>query len=228
MTATEDRLAEATKDIKQARNLLGEANTAINAAQAERAELRRENQKLAEPQLPDGIEWPRFEDGVPVGIGDEVSYEGKTWVTYAVRFESGDWYMFLRSGCDYSTLKGVSGELVKHPTPEVLDADGVPIEVGDVVYYDGEPEPMTVTKIMDYGEMVLISTGVADFCAKTGYPMRLCHKRPDSWEQLEEDVNHLSPDEYCRKHGFPDAFGKGAAMAYDVFLRAKALAKAGE
>lgn len=61
MTETEDRLETAMKNVKQAKVMLSEANCAINAAQAERAELRRENERLAKPQLPEGIEWPRFE-----------------------------------------------------------------------------------------------------------------------------------------------------------------------
>lgn len=91
MTETEDRLETAMKNVKQAKVMLSEANCAINAAQAERAELRRENERLAKPQLPEGIEWPRFEDGelvkrptpkvlgadgAPIEVGDTV------WTTY--------------------------------------------------------------------------------------------------------------------------------------------------
>ena len=32
----------------------------------------------AERALPEGVEWPRFEDGGLVRIGDEVEFEGKT------------------------------------------------------------------------------------------------------------------------------------------------------
>lgn len=102
---------------------------------------------LVEPQLPESVEWPRFEDG----------------------------------------------ERVKRPAPKVLDADGVPIEVGDTVWatYDGRrhiviavcsdgslhPEMLT-----NDGCMVEYEEGLWDFAKK------VTHEQPDSWEKLEEDA----------------------------------------
>ena len=51
-------------------------------------------------------------------------------------------------------LYGKYGERVKRPAPEVLDADGVPIKVGDTVYFvDGDARALTVECIDANGEV---------------------------------------------------------------------------
>ena len=104
-------------------------------------ELRDENERLRgmvrEPQLPEGIEWPRFEDGELVKVGDEVEYGGKAWEVDAICFDEEEWSMALSRNLDISRMSGSYGERVKRPTPKVLDADGAPIEMGDVVYFVG-------------------------------------------------------------------------------------------
>ena len=81
--------------------------------------------------MPEGMEWlveawPRFEDGAPLGRGDEVMTSDG-----AVKAEGLSLTICDRDG-------GVTsidfGERVKHPAPKVLDADGVEIEVGDDLY----------------------------------------------------------------------------------------------
>ena len=68
----------------------------------------------AERALPADVEWPRFEDGGLVRIGDELEFEGKTMLV-----------------CDATFY-----------------ADGVPIKVGDTVYFvDGDARPLTVERI---------------------------------------------------------------------------------
>ena len=104
-------------------------------------------------------------------------------------------------------------------THEVLDADGVPIKVGDTVYCDGDPEPLTVDSFDDPGFVYLTSAKGSDGTLYTIEPSLLTHKRPDSWERIEEDVYHLVMSEYLET---PEK------DVSDLVRRAKALAKAGE
>lgn len=93
----------------------------------------------AERALPEGIEWPRFEDGGLVRIGDELEFEGKTMLVCDATFYADDWAFWCDREDMSGRLYGKYGERVKRPTPEVLDADGVSIKVGDTVWaiYDG-------------------------------------------------------------------------------------------
>ena len=78
---------------------------------------------------------PLFEDGEPVQFGDEIEHpdSGKTCSVNSIHvFEDGYFAMTLH-GDSTSAIYEV-GKCVKRPKQPVLDADGVPIEVGDRVY----------------------------------------------------------------------------------------------
>lgn len=124
------------------------------------------------------------------------------------------------------------GEPVKRPAPKVLDADGVEIKVGDVVWDDDGVE-MTVTGLV--GELPGHVTAHGDNPPATYSisPKHLTHTRPDSWERLEEDASK----EPCFYFGFEDKpcdDGAGCPAnklgncselkASDIIRRAKALA----
>lgn len=49
----------------------------------------------AERALPDGMEWPRFEDGELVKVGDEVEYKGETMRVYLATFDAAVWACVL-------------------------------------------------------------------------------------------------------------------------------------
>lgn len=179
----------------------------------------------AERALPEGVEWPRFEDGELVKIGDDVEYKGETMRVYLATLDSDGWALWCsREGID-GRLSGSCGERVKRPAPEVLGADGAPIEVGDTVYCDGEDEPLRVSHITDSIKVTLINSHASYY---TVNPSRLSHERPDSWERIEEDAK-LAPRDYLEKRGMnPEKTERIASMMADLVRRAKALAKAGE
>lgn len=83
--------------------------------------------------MPGGTEWPRFEDGEPVRIGDEAAdSDGRELdgpVVSIELFENG----FALHGDALHAFYGYE-ERVKRPAPKVLDADGVEIRVGDRLY----------------------------------------------------------------------------------------------
>lgn len=173
----------------------------------------------AERALPEGIEWPRFEDGELVRIGDELEFEGKTMLVCDATFYADGWALWCDREDMNGRLYGKHGERVKRPTPKVLGADGEPIEVGDTVYCDGDPEPLVVDSFDDPGCVYLTSVKGSDGTLYTIEPSLLTHERPDSWEQLEKDAYHLVMSEYLET---PEK------DVSDIVRRAKALAKAGE
>ena len=170
----------------------------------------------AERALPDGMEWPRFEDGGLVRIGDELEFEGKTTLVCDATFYADGWALWCDREDMSGRLYGKYGERVKRPAPKVLDADGVPIKVGDTVYCDGEDEPLRVSHTTDSTKVTLIDDH-ASYC--TVKPSRLSHERPDSWEKLEEDVN-LGCRDYCEKHRLEEC---DYNMRVHILARAKKL-----
>lgn len=209
----------------------------IEAEPDELRGLRDENERLRgmvrEPQLPDGVEWPRFEDGGLVGFGDEVEFEGETWKVTGVGFESPGLDIGLRCGLNIGAMSGSYGERLKRPTPKVLDADGAPISVGDTVYLvdedNGEPKmcgaPLTVISLDCQQQTALlrdVGGGMdcyGNYSEDIEVAEHLTHRKPDSWERLEEDAYHLVMSEYLET---PEK------DVSDIVRRAKALAKAGE
>lgn len=171
----------------------------------------------AERALPEGVEWPRFEDGELVKMGDEVEYKGETMRVYLATFDAAGWALWCsREGID-SRFSGSYGERVKRPTHKVLDADGVPIEVGDTVWAtyngckhivmavcsDGSLHPEILT---NDGCMVEYEEGLWDFAKK------VTHEQPDSWILWGEDLDM--------------AVKVGEVDKVEMMRRAKALAKA--
>ena len=179
----------------------------------------------AERALPEGMEWPRFEDGELVKVGDEVEYKDETMRVYLATLDADGWALWCsREGID-GRLSGSYGERVKRPAPEVLGADGVPIEVGDTVYCDDDPEQLIVESFDDPGCVYITLAKSPNGIFYTIEPSRLSHERPDSWERIEEDAK-LAPRDYLERRGMnPEKTERIASMMADLVRRAKALAK---
>lgn len=171
----------------------------------------------AERALPEGMEWPRFEDGELVKVGDEVEYGGKALEVDAICFDREEWSMALSRNLDISRMSRSYDERVKRPTPKVLGADGVPIKVGDVVYFvEGDARPLTVERIDANGGEPAVDLVYAGqiFRWHSANPEKLTHERPDSWRLWGEDLDM--------------AVKVGEVDKVEMMRRAKALAKAGE
>ena len=101
--------------------------------------------------LPDGMEWPRFEDGEPVRPGDKLLDKDGDWFEAVSFVFTCDWWSIRGYQTEgfgdlndktRRTLEGMSyGARVKRHAPEVLDADGVEIRVGDTVWVVGDAWP---------------------------------------------------------------------------------------
>ena len=168
----------------------------------------------AERALPEGVEWPRFEDGEPVKVGDEVEYKGETMRVYLATIDADGWALWCaREGID-GRLSGSYGERVKRPAPKVLDADGAPINVGDTVFFiDGNNRALTVERIDANGgdpAVDLVYAGeLINLHSLT--PEKLTHERPDSWRLWGDDLDN--------------AVKAGEVDKVEMMRRAKALAK---
>lgn len=175
-----------------------------------------------ERALPDGVEWPRFEDGELVRFGDEVEWDSDVMRVGSVWLHREGWGLHVSSTGVEGTFRGEYGEPVKRPTPKVLDADGVPIEVGDTVYLRSSGREGEVTGFYEEDGVTWVAVSYelgSDRMTVNTEGKALTHERPDSWEQLEKDAYHLVMSEYLET---PEK------DVSDIVRRAKALAKAGE
>lgn len=168
----------------------------------------------AERALPEGVEWPRFEDGGLVRIGDELEFEGKTMLVCDATFYADGWALWCDREDMSGRLYGKYGERVKRPVPKVLDADGVPIEVGDTVFFiDGNNRALTVERIDANGGDPAVDLVYAGELINLHSlnPEKLTHERPDSWRLWGEDLDM--------------AVKVGEVDEAEMMRRAKALAK---
>lgn len=153
---------------------------------------------MSDKQLPDGIEWPRFEDNEPVKPGD---------VMYARDFaasEEIDCIFFEENGTTVKTTSGhywwvKKNEKIKRPP--VLDKDGQEIKVGDTVYnvVSGEGSEVEAIEWGRVGAVIRTTTSI-----HLG-PSDLTHTPPDSWEKLREDTKKFFIDYWgCRDFSCDD------------------------
>ena len=147
--------------IAECETALRRRNQRINELGHHVSDLTAENAKLRRRAMPEGIEWPRFEDREPVHIGDEVSVTVHDEDGDFERSMTADSISFNEHGiivCDpRHVVRLLSGERVRRPEPKVLDADGVEIRVGDTVYHVKDGSEMTVYGIE--GEWLVVSVG---------------------------------------------------------------------
>lgn len=127
--------------------------------------------------MPEGMEWPRFEDGEPVRIGDEAPFgsDGRMVVT-GIELVEGGFVLHGRDGgierpCQTGYKVGVRA---KRLAPKVLDADGAEIRVGDTVYDVDDGCELVVTKVTNDAVFVAFEEVEADKYD----PSSLTHRAP--------------------------------------------------
>ena len=144
----ERRIASRQRQIDESHAALRRRNARIVESEQECDELREMvrslnalTDEMEKRLMPEGMEWPRFEDGAQVKFGDVVSDGDETGRVYYVTFDTVNpviiGFTDETPDQDPGTWLEVSvsdGERVKRPTPKVLDADGAEIEVGDDLY----------------------------------------------------------------------------------------------
>lgn len=135
-------------------------------------------------------------EGEPLKIGDKVDGYNQNGAEVVAIMNSN--MIVVRS-----TVKGGNGyhdeayplllwsvDELKRPEPEVLDADGVPIHVGDTVWRTDEinGNSRIVKDFYKDGSVVTDYKGKIPVCVN---PKHLTHKEPDSLERIEADVDKI-------------------------------------
>lgn len=151
--------------------------------------------------MPEGMSWPRFEDGEPVRIRDEAPLVGDTMDVTSVelskeRFVLHGWGYEIGCNCQ---VKYRSGERVKRPAPKVTDADGdirpdLITHRAPVLAADGIP--------LREGDTVYLLPG--KHCDR--FPLHLYH----AWDEME--VKDLNPSHVVS--GVVACRGDGNVMCY--------------
>ena len=177
----------------------------------------------------DGVEIRAKETVFDKNTGEELIVTG---------FEDGRvWCEHRMTDADALPVRGMwsPGQLT-HERP-VLDADGVPIKVGDTVYFtDGrEQECNTVVRAKyDYKDEPYVQLGRLNEVGYPTYtncscidPSQLTHERPiaDTWERIEEDAG-CTATKYNERRG--TIFTTKQQVARDLVRRAKKLAGVSE
>ena len=162
----------------------------LDELQAKVDDLRKQVPSERERQILDM--WPRFEDGKPVMVGDEVDGLGGEIIEVYIAEDAADIWN------NYGNHMNLSlGERVNRPAPKVLDAEGVEINVGDTVWYRslctmGSMRKATVIGFDETNLDVKLATLEGE-AGKTWYidPKKITRVQTDSWERLEEDAADL-------------------------------------
>lgn len=174
-------------------------------------------------------------DGEPLEVGQTVwtAISGHEGVVKSIAYEDEGPTVGVVFG-DRSHANFVAPDNLTHERP-VLDADGVPIKVGDTVYctspYQNDGVPMRVSEIEPDGDddasKDLVWCGDESDIGIKVYRIAcdLTHTKPepDSWERIEKDVE-LSPADYISKYGRKTKLYAYQEVPRDLVRRAKKLA----
>ena len=144
-------------------------------------------------------------EGTPIEVGDIVYYDDDPEPFRVASFD-GPEHVCLTLVKDPNSILSytMKSSHLSHKRP-ILDAEGVPINVGDVVYSVPANVNDVIYFTLEKGKaytVVCIETNggkyLIDIAEVNGEwsiysvsPENLTHERPDSWEKLEEDIYHL-------------------------------------
>lgn len=149
--------------------------------------------------MPEGVSWPRYEDGEPVRMGEPfVAWDGQeSKVRFVTLYAPGPYAAWAINAGTYRNFVGgrdeahaVHGLRLKRPAPKTLDKDGVEIRVGDTVF-DGSGREWEVVTVSGGGCRLRDARPESRAFIEEKYivvPSTLAHERPDSWERLREDA----------------------------------------
>ena len=181
--------------------------------------------------VPAGMEWlvdawPRFEDGEPVRVGDEVCGGGRAFiVNHVVLFSNGESTVCAEADMDSGKVRDYArarpSYRLKRPAPKVYDADGAEIRVGDTVYDVEDGCELVVTKVTSDAVFVAFEDVEADkydasqlthrapVLAADGRPLR---EGETVWGTSREQHEYFVRDLCKRGSGF----GRFSILCHDV------------
>lgn len=136
---------------------------------------------------PPRIEWPRLEDGGLVCPGSMVA--GLDGPCEKLIFTGSMGGVCRLQDADGNVVNVMRGERVKRPDPEVLGADGLPIEEGDTVWDTLNGERRTVG---------VVNPEYIDCFGELFSPNLLTHTPPDTQARIDFDAT-IHPYTYCNE-----------------------------
>ena len=132
--------------------------------------------------MPEGCEWPRFEDGEPVRIGDEFAERIYGEPCRVGHFAINKHAFLIFDDDDVNDCEAIdhgTHKRVKRPAPKVLDADGEEICVGDTVWWTRNyTGTFRVESITLSGKCVIKDDDPGEPCGMTVPPEQLTHRAP--------------------------------------------------
>ena len=135
---------------------------------------------------------PLFDDGEPLVPGDEIDFHGRdemviSYVVNSNRKDDYSPYATLHLKCGASHNVPIS-ERLRRPKKQVLDADGVPIEVGNAVYPNYGTYANRKSTVLDVcgQDDVIVSINGGGFERFNG--KYLTHREPDTQERIDRDA----------------------------------------
>lgn len=210
---TEDKLTGDVMQVWYGRYTTGEEFDAL-ADQIERelqhavdAAVKEAEAELDKRLMPEGLEWPRFEDGKPIARRD-----APDGIAAVMIMLDGSGYELIDMP-DYAVRP--RGERVKRPEPKVLAADGLPINIGDTVYGSGREQSVYTVVSPRAGEgrfSIECTDRDGELCMVDA--SLVAHTPPDTQERIDEDVckitdgcTYFSSDGSCIKCRFVSQYG---------------------
>lgn len=180
--------------------------------------------------MPEGVEWPRFEDGEPVRIGGTAQFGDD--VTEVVGVELNHFGYVLHGSINDGMRECVDGDeygvAVRRPAPKVLDADGVEIRVGEHVWHVETGREYVVVE-PSYGKTVVVRLAKYDDAEGEQYtPDQLTHRAPvlaaDGKPLREGETVYLQDGEsFTVREAMDDGKVYVRELANFIYLRAERL-----
>lgn len=172
--------------------------------------------------MPPGYEWPRYEDGEPVKIGDDVvgpDY-GERINVHEITFYANGFAIYEQAGFG---LWYENDNRFKRPKPDHIGADGLPIREGETAYRVDDGKEVKVLTVLPSGSVNTVVRGIGIGKEVWIDSHRLTHTKPeppDSWERLEHDARELdisldgeNTDDYPRMSCVSDLVRRAKALA---------------
>lgn len=153
-------------------------------------------------------------DGKPLEVGQTVWSVSNGIEFTVVGLPKSSEYQAVKLRLDDGAFTGLDPDQLTHERP-VLDADGVPIRVGDEVYGTVEGGPFIVTGVSDKGSVFV------DAFHDTGmHGSMLTHTKPeppDSAERIADDIRRMA-EEWCLYPSLREASKKAASSVGEATM----------
>lgn len=149
------------------------------------------------------VDLPRDADGELIHIGDVLYSSGNECRVVSITVKADEACVGVHTD-EGVFLPSVNPKYLsrKNPEPlesEVLDTDGVPIEVGDTVYCDDDPEQFIVDSFDSAGCIFVTLAKRPDGITYSIEPSRLSHEFHDSWERIADELEEA--EKWCDQNG---------------------------